>query len=177
MVERTASTQEWFDTRLREGPSRIHGIGVFASYRIAEGDVVMRWGGVVIDAMDYDPALHRPSATTRYDESRLLTRFVGSERRFDESLNHSCDPNAWMLGEATLVARRAIEAGEEVTTDCAMWSDDDYVYTTRCLCGSSFCRRTITGLDWRLRDLRDRYRGHFLPCIERACRALEQDGR
>ncbi len=169
---RASVIREWFDPRLYEAQSRIHGIGVFASGRIEAGEVVMRWGGVLIFAADYDTALYRPSATTRYDESMLLTRTIGSERSLDESLNHSCDPNTWMLDEVTVAARRTIESGEEVTTDCSMWSNDDYTYTDRCLCGADICRRTITGLDWRIRDVTERYGGHFLPCIERARECL-----
>jgi hypothetical protein len=30
-----------------------------------------------------------------------------------------------------------------------------------CLCGSTVCRGTITGADWRLPTLRERYRGYF----------------
>ncbi len=36
------------------------------------------------------------------------------------SLNHSCDSNLWMADEATVVARRDIAAGEELTLDYAL---------------------------------------------------------
>jgi SET domain-containing protein len=36
------------------------------------------------------------------------------------SLNHSCDSNLWMSEEATVVTRRDIAAGEELTLDYAM---------------------------------------------------------
>jgi hypothetical protein len=34
-----------------------------------------------------------------------------------------------------------------------------------CNCGSSLCRRTITGLDWQLPELQRRYQGHWAPFI------------
>ena len=36
-----------------------------------------------------------------------------------------------------------------------------------CQCGTAECRGTVTGSDWQKPALRQRYRGHFLPFIER----------
>jgi uncharacterized protein len=71
-----------------------------------------------------------------------------------------------MVDEVTLVTRRAIEAGEELTADYALWEmDESWVSGWKCNCGSIHCRGTITGDDWRLRELQARYKGHFLPVI------------
>jgi len=49
--------------------------------------------------------------------------------------NHSCDPNLWMKDEATLMARRDIEAGEELTADYMVWEvDEDYRAAWECKC-------------------------------------------
>jgi hypothetical protein len=80
--------------------------------------------------------------------------------------NHSCDPNAWLASEFVVVARRDIAAGEEITTDYATMTFDD-AWTMTCRCGSHLCRGVVTGNDWRLPLLRERYRGHFVPWIER----------
>jgi hypothetical protein len=83
-------------------------------------------------------------------------------------INHSCDPNVWMQSAFTLVARRAIAAREEVVADYALWETSEaYVASWECHCGSALCRRRITGRDWRLPDLQERYRGHFSPVLER----------
>jgi hypothetical protein len=32
-------------------------------------------------------------------------------------------------------------------------------------CGAPACRHTVTGEDWRLRDLQDRYGDHWVPVL------------
>ena len=83
-------------------------------------------------------------------------------------MNHSCDPNVWMLDQVTLVTRREIEPGGELTADYALWeADEGWVGRWECRCGASRCRGRVTGQDWRSRELQERYRGHFSPFIER----------
>jgi len=64
------------------------------------------------------------------------------------------------------VARRAVDLGEELTADYAIWElQEDWVSPWSCNCRSHLCRGVITGMDWRLPELQDRYGNHFLPCI------------
>lgn len=161
---------KWFDARLCEGGSHIHGRGLFVREPVRTGEILMRWGGILIPQEQYDPTRHRPGSASRWDETRYLVTPVGEPSTLDELLNHSCDPNAWMADERTVVARRPIAAGEEVTTDFSMWEDCDYLYTSSCRCGTSLCRSVITGLDWQSAALQARYEGHFLPHINRAIR-------
>jgi hypothetical protein len=78
------------------------------------------------------------------------------------SLNHSCDSNLWMANEATVVARRDIAAGEELTLDYALHTaNPERELDGPCNCGSPLCRGTVRGIDWRLPELRDMYRDHF----------------
>lgn len=88
-------------------------------------------------------------------------------------MNHSCDPNCWMQDEHTLAARRDIAAGEELTADYVFWkADDSDVARFACRCGSPLCRGRVTGRDWRLPDLQQRYAGHFSPFINERIRKL-----
>jgi hypothetical protein len=48
------------------------------------------------------------------------------QRNPDHYLNHSCDPNVWMIDEVTLAARRDIAKGEEVVADYAMWDESEH---------------------------------------------------
>ncbi len=83
-------------------------------------------------------------------------------------MNHSCDSNTWMDDEVTLVARRDIEAGEEVTVDYALFTtQSNWMLDNRCHCRSPHCRRVITGDDWMRKDVQERYQGHFSPFINR----------
>jgi hypothetical protein len=38
-------------------------------------------------------------------------------------------------------------------------------WAMHCRCGSPLCRHRVTGNDWKLAGLRERYRGHFSPFI------------
>ena len=73
--------------------------------------------------------------------------------------NHSCEPNVGFGGNVVLVAMRDIAAGEELTTDYALF--DDYEGGMDCACGTPSCRRRIDGRDWQRRDVQERYRGWF----------------
>ena len=95
-------------------------------------------------------------------------------RNLEGSMNHSCDSSTWMADEATLVARHDIEAGEEATVDYALFTTQStWMLDTRCRCGSPYCRRIITGDDWRRKEVQERYRNHFSPFINRRIELLE----
>jgi hypothetical protein len=70
-----------------------------------------------------------------------------------------------MADNVTVVARRDIQAGEEITGDYAVWEGEPEYLLGPCECGSPLCRTVITGNDWMLPQLQERYAGHFLPFI------------
>jgi hypothetical protein len=74
-------------------------------------------------------------------------------------LNHSCEPNVGVAGNVVFVAMRTISAGEELTIDYAMI--DDSQSSMVCHCGTVGCRGTISGQDWRLPSLQQRYGRYF----------------
>ena len=80
-------------------------------------------------------------------------------------INHSCEPNVGFAGNVVLVAMRDIDAGEELTTDYALF--DDYEGGMDCACGRPACRRRIDGRDWRRPELQERYRGYFSWYLDR----------
>ena len=66
-------------------------------------------------------------------------------------MNHSCDPTTWWRGSTRLVARRDIEAGEEITYDYTTCEIDDVggnAFEMKCSCGSRNCRGTISSRDY-----------------------------
>jgi uncharacterized protein len=74
-------------------------------------------------------------------------------------INHSCDPNVGFAGNIVLVAMCDVSAGEELTTDYALF--DDYDEDMACHCNTAQCRRVIGGRDWRRSELQRRYHGYF----------------
>jgi len=161
----TFLAQTWYDPRLVLGPSPVHGQGLFAADAFAAGELVMEWGGTAYRVSDLAAGRVPPGISYAIvDEDVLL---AGPADDPDYFLNHSCDPNVWLDGGLRIVARRAIPAGAEITGDYATWESEPEYELVGCQCGTAECRGTVTGSDWQKPALRQRYRGHFLPFIER----------
>ena len=79
-------------------------------------------------------------------------------------INHSCDPNTWLEG-MDLVARRRINAGEEITIDYGTFYNERMAEFA-CACGSSECRKTIRGTDYTEAFI-DRYGDHVSDYVRR----------
>jgi len=143
------------------GPSAIEGRGLVAVAPIAKDELVAIKGGHIVD-----------TATLRSLPERLANSDVQIADGFhlvalDEAeyepvmlfINHSCEPNVGFGGNVVLVAMRDIDAGEELTTDYALF--DDYDGEMECRCGTASCRGTIGGRDWRRPELQRRYGSYF----------------
>lgn len=158
----------WLHSEVEVQPSPIEGQGLFTRARIPAGTVVARLGGRLVSGQELLQLLEaakQPGGayvdTIVVAEDLHLVIAPGQPIHHG---NHSCDPNLWWSGPYTLVARRVIEAGEELTNDYAT-STQSEGFTTVCSCGSSLCRRHITGRDWRRGDLQDRYGEHWVPVL------------
>ena len=68
-------------------------------------------------------------------------------------------PNVGFRGQIVYVAMRDIRAGEELFHYYAMERSDEY--SLDCHCGSPLCRGKITGQDWKLTELQERYGDYF----------------
>ena len=75
-------------------------------------------------------------------------------------MNHSCDPNVGFDSKDNFIALRDIRAGDELCWDYGM-GESNPKFRMECRCGSSSCRRIITGDDLQLPDLQRRYDGWF----------------
>jgi uncharacterized protein len=144
---------------VRESP--IHGKGLFAVEPIKQGEIVCVKGGHIFDR----EKLAEVTRVLGPAEIQITNDlFIGplTEQDRDGSMifsNHSCEPNIGVQGQIVFVALRDIEPGEELTHDWATTDDDDYEMA--CKCGSSSCRKIITGQDWRRIDLQKKYAGYM----------------
>ena len=157
----------WLHPDVGIGPSPIAELGLFARAVIAPGAIVSRLGGRLVTGRElqriFCESARRPDrpyvdAITAGDDLHLVLP-PGQPNHYG---NHSCDPNLWWADAYTLVARRTIEAGEEVTNDYAT-STGTATFAMACCCGSSLCRGVVTGDDWRLPELQARYGDHWIP--------------
>ncbi len=155
----------WYDPRIDLHASPIHGKGIFANAPIRAGEVIMIWGGDVYTEDELSTLkLEGAWSFSIIDEGLYL--FAPQENQ-DYYINHSCDPNLWMVDEVTLTARRDIAVGEEICGDYAVWESNPEYIVDPCQCGAAECRGRYCGDDWRLPELQARYQGHFLPFINR----------
>jgi len=79
--------------------------------------------------------------------------------------NHSCSPNCGIKDKLKIVAMRDIRIGEEVTIDYAMMESSDYNF--QCNCKNSNCRKLVTGDDWKIPELQERYKGYFSDYLQK----------
>lgn len=87
--------------------------------------------------------------------------------------NHSCDPTIWWEDEGTMSARRDIDEGEELTFDYGSSETIETAIRT-CGCGSKDCRKLITPEDWKRKDLQEKYKGHFMPYLQKKIDSLSK---
>ena len=131
---------------------------------ITPGETVVIWGGTFVEREEAERARAEGKVVMQLDDSVYSVEERGEYPTY--FMNHSCDPNVWMADAATLVARRDIVPGEELTADYALFeASEDFAMEWECVCGYPDCRKRITGRDWRLPELQRRYTGHFLPLI------------
>lgn len=166
MDYQTEPVTMWFDRRLAMRRSPIHGIGTFATHPIRAGERLI-WvsGGIVYTTDDWRSG-RVVLAGEMYNEGQIGDDlFVATPKSLYYYVNHSCDPS--MLND---MAFRDIAAGEEITTDYAYCEASPNYRLEPCSCGTALCRGRMTGDDWQLPALQQRYRGYFTPHVERLIR-------
>ncbi|MFH1547204.1 MAG: SET domain-containing protein-lysine N-methyltransferase, partial [bacterium] len=80
-------------------------------------------------------------------------------------INHSCEPNCGIRGDIVFTAIRDIKEGDEITIDYAFIDNEDYSF--KCTCGSENCRKTVTGRDWKIKELQEKYGNYFATYLKR----------
>lgn len=152
----------WISPKAMKGmPSEIAGRGLNAVQAISKDEVVAVKGGHIVttEQLRSVPERLQNSEVQITDDLHLVALADEEYEAVMLFINHSCEPNIGFAGNVVLVAMRDIEAGEELTTDYAMF--DDYDGSMSCHCGRPACRRHVDGRDWQRPDLQERYRGYF----------------
>lgn len=83
-------------------------------------------------------------------------------------INHSCDPNMHFLDDDTLVARRDIPPGEQLTLDYAT-CDTVYAVIEHCQCDAMLCRGKITAQDAYNPSIMGKYGSHVRSFLKLNC--------
>jgi len=156
----------WISPKAEVRESKLEGKGLFAKKDIKAGEKVVVFGGNYTDKQGADKARKLGKLIMQWDEDLYSFEDRGDNASY--FINHSCDSNLWMADAFTLIARRDIRQGEEITADYALWeADKNFVSCWNCNCGAKFCRGKVTGKDWQDPALQSRYKDHFSPLINR----------
>lgn len=153
-----------YSPKLEMRDSAIHGKGTFTKEVIKKGEIVFVKNGHVLS----NDEKYSKSVIDCYwpisDNYVLGAMYEDECDKVKLFINHSCDPNCGLMGLNSGIAMRDIKEGEEITFDYCMLDNEDYNFD--CHCGSSICRKTITGHDWKKVDLQQRYRGYFVLYLQ-----------
>ena len=155
----------WLTPKAEARPAGDKGWGSFAIEPIAAGETVGGFGGWCISRETLDTLeLERQHRSIQVDENLYLVS--RDEREPGDCFNHSCEPSCGLMGGTILIARRDISVGEELTFDYATCDDSDYD-EFECGCGEATCRGTVTGKDWAIPAVQQKYAGWFSPYLAR----------
>ena len=146
------------------------GYAVYALAALKKNEVLAVWGGRVVTLADVLalPREEQGHTIQIYDELYLAPLEMQEPADY---VNHSCDPNAGICGQISLVAMRDIAPGEEITFDYAM-SDSSSFDEFDCCCGAPTCRGRVSGNDWQRPELWKRYNGYFSTYLQQRINKL-----
>ena len=145
----TDSTFHPFEIR----PSKMQGLGAFATARIPAGTRLIEYAGERLTPAEADERY--PDDDSRHhtylfaiDDDVVIDAAVnGNDARF---INHSCDPNCDAViddGRIWIETIRDVEPGEELAYDYAYILEERHSPAAKrrypCSCGSHGCRGTI----------------------------------
>ncbi len=114
------------------------GFGVFALGAFRKGDCVLEFGGELLPEELIQDFTH----TIQVDDGLFLGPSGGS----DDFVNHSCNPNTYLVSKPPrvwLIASRDILPGEEITFDYATGTGDRDEFDV-CYCGAPQCRGRVS---------------------------------
>jgi len=147
------------------------GRGILAVQPIRAGELVAAWGGTVVPAaLMHLVSTELTKLSVQIEDDLYLVEDRPGPGAY---INHSCDPNAGIAGSHLVVAMRDIAPGEEVCFDYAMTDGSPYD-EFECACGAPNCRGRVTGSDWRLPELWQRYDGYFSLYLQRRINQLKR---
>ena len=142
----------------------LNGKGIFAKEDIKKDEIVFIKGGHILTKDEIFSSGVINSYFPISDDYYLGATNKDEEDKIKLYQNHSCSPNVGLHGEITFIAMRDIFKDEELTVDYAFIDNEDYSF--KCTCGSDNCRGTITGFDWKIKYLQDKYYTYFAQYLK-----------
>ncbi len=140
-------------------PGSINKLGMFAKEAIEPLEIVYIKGGHILTRTEMFSSSVINSYLPIADDLVIGTQNQEEENQIKLYNNHSCSPNCSVRGDIVFIATRKIAQGEELYIDYAFVDNEPYIF--KCNCGSSNCRRIVTGFDWQLKELQKKYKTEY----------------
>lgn len=164
--------ESWLSPKTEIRKSATEGKGLFAKDPIARGERIVVFGGIYGNKQEAEAAQLKSKLIMQWDIDLFSIEDRGDDPTY--FINHSCNGNLWMTDAYILETSRDIHAGEELTADYSLWeANEHFVSSWTCKCGSADCRKQITGKDWRILAVQQRYKNHFSPLINNRIQRLQ----
>lgn len=128
--------------KIKLSGSGIHGKGLFAAEDIKQGERIQYIEGPIVKKVVHSKK-----------ESESIKNWIGvgkhmwidTRKSIFRFINHSCFPNAAIMGKKTLVALEDIAKDSELTIDYSMTDADPY-WSFPCSCGAKECRKEVRAI-------------------------------
>jgi len=154
--------KSWKSPKTEVRESKTQGEGLFAKENIKKREVIFIKNGHILNWKETQKFAEELGDYYLQIEEDIYLSPITKEEIEDIAIfiNHSCNPNVAPDGQITFIALRDIKTGEELCHDYAMTTA--HPYRLKCNCGSKNCRKIITGEDWKLKELQEKYGNHFV---------------
>ena len=119
------------------GKSYIHGKGIILDKNVKKDEIIFRFTGKHVKNPP-GPWHHEPN----WLQVGYFEWIIPEQGSAGEYLNHSCNPNAGIKGNNTIVAIRSLKKGTEIVIDYAL-SETYPIWHMICKCGSRNCRKVV----------------------------------
>jgi SET domain-containing protein len=126
------------------------GRGLFAAEDIARGRKILTFSGPVLTLKEVRAKGAAAANALQIGIDRYLD--LDEPGRF---VNHSCKPNAGVVGDTSLVALQTIAMGEEIRFDYSTTVSDGW--SMECRCGTDECRGLVVAFQLLPPALQHRY--------------------
>jgi hypothetical protein len=154
-----------FSSAVTVAMSGIHGQGLHAVRDIQPGEILVVDRGVEVDGVLIRQVVEQLNYKNFLciDWDRYL---LDGPVNGGAYINHSCEPRAALANERTIVAISKIAADAEIFLDYATFVAKPE-WQMECACGSTRCRKIVTGRDHERPDFRDRMGRWFSPYLKK----------
>lgn len=158
-------TYSWVSPKLEIRETGNYGKGIFAKELIKKDEIIAISGGYIFTVEEFNMLPEKVKYFTfQVEENFFMGIKKYAEIEANWLFNHSCNPNVGYRAQLSLVAMLKIRGGEECTFDyattlCRIRGQKQW--KMKCDCGTTNCRKIITDDDWKIPELRERYKGYF----------------